>query len=577
MTTNLQKPSILIVDDEPAVRQAIASVLAEYEPMVAEDGESAREMLKAIAVDVVICDLLMPGLDGLSLMQWAKEACPHPMWIVLSAFDTFDSAVKALQLGAFDFLPKPLASSALLQTVVANALRQQELVAERARLVRDLESTNHRVTEALRRVEGAYRALSEQRTVLEQDFQRAERIQRALLPRVLPRLDRAQLNVAFRPSAVIGGDIYGAEKVDDRHLVVYVADAAGHGVSAALLVVLFNQRLRMRDEDGPRSPAAVLADLNRGLYEECSASGLFVTTAYALIDTTAREVVIASAGHPAGLLLHADGTSDVIEKTGPALGLSPDATYEERRLTLADDDRLLFYTDGLTQALPAGAPPLDVLFRTAAQGAPDGATTVDRLLTWTQTEDAAREDDVTIVLVTASGGASTMNARASGPPPPPRPMDTPLHAATVSGTTWVAIRGRATWTHGPSLQETCVEALDAGRTLIVDLSGCESLDSTVLGTLYGVARRGETRGSLHLQNVPESVKRLFAELSLTPVLNAITLQSTPLSASLEPLPAKGDRAAQSLLLHAHEILAAINDENAAQFGPVVEALRSEPC
>ena len=570
---SLAKPSVLIVDDEPAVRHALARVLSPYELLQAEDGVAARELLMAIDVDVVLCDLSMPRMDGLALMRWAREHCPRPIWIVLSAQDTFNAAVQAMQLGAFDFLQKPLASTALLETVVANAVRQQTLTAERARLVRDLGETNLRVTEALRRLEGANQALSEQRAMLEQDLHRAERIQRALLPRALPRLERMQVNVAFRPSAVIGGDLYGAQMVDDRNLVVYVADAAGHGVSAALLVVLFNQRLRVRDETGPRRPAAVLAELNRALHDECFASGLFLTVTYALFDTVTRDAIIASAGHPAGHLLRTDGSTATVRKTGPALGLEPEATFGEETLTLADGDRLLFHTDGLTEALPAGSPSIATLFRDAVSEGADGEATVDRLLALTGAEGARSDDDVTIVLVSASGGASTMDARVSDAPPAPRAADSPLSSLTREGTTWVAVRGRATWTHGPSLQETCAAALDAGRAVVIELGECASLDSTLLGTLYGLATRAGG-GSLRLQNVPEEIRRLFVELALEPVLARVA-EAAPVPADMAPLRAKGDRAAQDLLLHAHEILAAINGDNAAQFGGVVEALRHE--
>ena len=112
--------------------------------------------------------------------------------------------------------------------------------------------------------------------------------------------------------------------------------------------------------------------------------------------------------------------------------------------------------------------------------------------------------------------------------------------------------------------------------MVIDFSDCISLDSTLLGTLYGLAMRDAGRGGLRLQNVPAEIRRLFVELALEPALAAVAVEATPLPAELSPLRAKGDRSAQDLLLHAHEILAAINKENAAQFGGVVEALRHEP-
>jgi DNA-binding NtrC family response regulator len=132
---------LLIVDDDPAVLQTHVRVLSEYAPLRAEDGMAARAVLSEAPVDVVLCDLGMPRLGGLDLMRWAKEHCPRPLWIVVSAQDTFDAATQALKLGAFDFIAKPMLPMQL-RTSVANAVRHQQLLDERAELVRGLADNN---------------------------------------------------------------------------------------------------------------------------------------------------------------------------------------------------------------------------------------------------------------------------------------------------------------------------------------------------------------------------------------------------------------------------------------------------
>ena len=95
---------------------------------------------------MVVTDVVMPNMDGLELMKWAQEHCPQPLWIILSGLETFDAAVDALQLGAFDYLAKP-PEVPRVRVAVRNALDQIELVRERKRLYAELESSNAQLAE----------------------------------------------------------------------------------------------------------------------------------------------------------------------------------------------------------------------------------------------------------------------------------------------------------------------------------------------------------------------------------------------------------------------------------------------
>ncbi len=556
---NREAPRILLVDDDPVLLQSYLRALSEYAPMHANSGDEACRILSQTTVDVVLCDLGMPGMGGLELMSWARSHCPHPLWIVVSGQGTFDAAAQALKLGAFDFVCKPILSPMQLRTTVANAVHRQVQAADRAVLVRSLEEQNV--------------ALREQQAMLDLDLQRAARILRALMPSQLGPLEHMQVNAAYRPSDAIGGDFYGATMLEHGRLAVYVADVAGHGVSAALLAVLFHQRLvAFNARDLPRSPATTLADLNRGLLEECRASGLFVTVAYALVDGIDRTVVLASAGHPPAIVLRRSGSCERLAKTGPALGLAPDASYEEHRITLAEGDRILLYTDGLTGAMSERASDLDFVLSALAGGTEDGAKVVARLVGWSCR--AATEDDTTLVLLTASGGASTFDDHPAAPPDVAAAESCGLSVGSTPEQTWIAVQGPATWKDAAVMRATCVEALDAGRGVVVDLARCTLLDSTVLGTLHEVVVRAEPRHAVHVQGASLEIRALFEELAMTQVLASVVAGTDPVPQGMLPLRPEGD-AGKHLVQHAHELLAELSASNAEQFQPVIDALRRE--
>jgi sigma-B regulation protein RsbU (phosphoserine phosphatase) len=563
MTTS--SPCILLVDDDPAVLQAYARALRQSAPLLAEDGIAARKILTETEVDVVVCDLDMPRMNGVELMQWAKEHCPRPLWIVATGQNTFDAAVQALKLGAFDFISKPLQTILELQVAVGNAARQQALVGEKARLMRSLADNNLRLSEHHRKLEAANGVLREQQQMLEQDLKRAERIVRALLPQSLSAIEKMQVNVSYRPSHSIGGDFYGAAMLDARHLVVYIADAAGHGVSAALLAVLFNQRLALLKTRGLPIPAEILGELNRGLLEECRASGLFVTAVFALIDVEARTATLASAGHPPCILLRRNGASEHLDKTGPALGLTPEATYGEHQLSLSEGDRLFLYTDGLTDAIPETAPSLETILTAVTATVNDEANVIDHLLTWTE-HGERYDDDMTIVLVTASPAVAKPIAAT------PRKPDCTLATGSEESTTWVAIRGRTNWKDAARLREVCIEALDAGQSLIIELSSCIMLDSTMLGTLHEMVLRAAP-DRLQLQSVGDKIRALFDELAMSQVIQTITLVTRPIPETLTELGPTEAPIPGNLILRAHELLAGLSPSNAEQFQPVVDSLR----
>jgi serine phosphatase RsbU (regulator of sigma subunit)/anti-anti-sigma regulatory factor len=573
--------SILVVDDDPVVRRLVVREVERLEcgrVSEAPDGVDAKRMLEAADFDLIITDVMMPGLDGLGLMRWAQEKRPDPSWIILSGLDTFDAAVEAIQLGAFDFLVKP-PHIEHLRIAVRNALERRDLVRERKQLVLELEQSNLDLSRRVDQLEKLCRILAEQAEVIQSDLERAEVIQRALLPLTPPSLGGFRVETLYRPGRNVGGDLYDVVAIGARYVVLLIADASGHGVSAAMLSVLFKHHLRMLDAatGTPVSPARALAHVNAALVAGVKAPGMFITAAYCLLDTEQGEITVASAGHPPLLCRRSDGEVEAIERSGPALGVDPEAEFSQMRLQLQRGDRLLLFSDGVLGAdaapdrvrecLAAGATVRETLDALRA-GAESGVAVDDR-------------DDVTAILLEARVGPSHFDdaiRRAEESGPEPAAAATEITVGETPTATWVRIAGRGTWTSAEPFHAFSHAALRGGRGLTIDFSACEHLDSTFLGSIHEVVRAGRDSGvQVCLQGLSAPLRGLFEELSMRLVLGCLQETAAPLPDDLEPLAPStpSDSLTQQRLLRAHETLASLSERNREEFRSVIESLRAE--
>ncbi len=572
-------PVFLVVDDDPMVRRIVARGLGQLAPaevLEVEDGLAAQQLLRERSVDVVITDVVMPHMDGLELMKWAQEHCPRPLWIVLSGLETFDAAVDALQLGAFDYLAKP-PEVPRVRVAVRNALDQIELVRERKRLYAELEESNTQLADKVEQLEDACRVLEEQAAVIQADLDRAEIIQRALLPQAPPSIPGWCMETLYRPGSSVGGDFYDAVVLDKDHLGLVIADAAGHGVAAAMLSVLFKLRLKQLDNDGAMLlPHQVLERLNDRLYEMLSAPGAFVTAAYILLDLRSGHGRLASAGHPPCIVSAPDGGTTLLERTGPALGLEPDSHYLEHEFRLEAGGRLMLYTDGVLEGGP-DSPTSEDMAR-GMVSAPDKASLLGSFYGEAITGTGGDRDDITMFLLERAEGESHFDDATPAPectreePSSPPPQ---LSQGIQDEHAFICIAGSITWLCSQAILERAGALLGQCPRLIVDLSSCEHMDSTCLGTLHEIVTGNPDQ--VYLQGVPAVVHQLFEELSMASVLAHIldTAQTLPdemieISAATLSPQQQGQR-----ILSAHESLAELSEDNREQFKGVVDSLRAD--
>lgn len=194
---------------------------------------------------------------------------------------------------------------------------------------------------------------------IDEELRMAVKIQREFMPKALPTPDGVAFDVLWRPACYVSGDIYDVQRLDEDHVGVFIADAVGHGVPAALVSIFVKQSIKTKQITpgigaGYRilSPGEALASLNKAMIELDAGQASLGTAAYGVINTKTQRLTIARAGHPAPLLLRGDGGTRWLEPDGAMLGIFPEETFEDQTVDLEDGDRFLLYSDGFEVAFP---------------------------------------------------------------------------------------------------------------------------------------------------------------------------------------------------------------------------------
>lgn len=181
----------------------------------------------------------------------------------------------------------------------------------------------------------------------DQELERAREIQQSLLPKDIPQLAGYQVATAWRPARLVGGDYFDVVRLDENRLAICIADVVGKGVSAALLMANVQASVRAFAHDS-ESPAWVCSRVNSVLCENI-AIGKFVTFFYGVLDSGKHTFRYCDAGHPSPILVSANSVQK-LQADGAVLGVFPSWKYEDSEVSLHPGDRLLLFTDGITEA-----------------------------------------------------------------------------------------------------------------------------------------------------------------------------------------------------------------------------------
>jgi sigma-B regulation protein RsbU (phosphoserine phosphatase) len=324
---------ILVVDDEPDLKLLIQQKFrrqireGSYDFLFAHNGFEALAQLEANPnVDLVLSDINMPEMDGLTLLTKLPVSPNQLKAVMVSAYGDLQNIRTAMNRGAFDFVTKPI-----------------DFV--------DLEVTIQKTVDELLKLRDGVKARSEL-VEIRRELEVARQIQQSILPRDFgPRGTTSGCSIAADMQAAdeVGGDFYDFFMIDEDRLGVVVGDVAGKGVPAAIYMALSRTLLRATGQLGMEAGES-LRHANRTLCSEGD-SGLFVTAVYVVVNTKTGAMEYSCGGHFAPLLVRAGGTVEEAPAAGGmVLGVDSDAHYDSGQAMLQPGDLMMLYSDGVTEA-----------------------------------------------------------------------------------------------------------------------------------------------------------------------------------------------------------------------------------
>jgi sigma-B regulation protein RsbU (phosphoserine phosphatase) len=378
-------PRVLVADDHGDVLQAL-HLLLKTEGYHVKGVSSPDALMHALAresFDVVLIDLnytrdTTSGREGLELLSRIRALNRDVPVVAMTAWGSIELAVDAMRTGVDDFIQKPWDNAQLL-----SHLRTQIEQGRAHRRLQQVPSDSGRASE----------------------LAAAREIQRNLLPTTLPAAPGLQVAVFWEPAGDVGGDFYDGASLSESSAWLCIGDVAGKGISAALLMASVQSMVRSSAR-AQLAPAALCASVNRELSTQMT-SGRFVTFFYCVYDATTRRLTYTNAGHNPPLLVHSDGNAVRLSRGGPVLGVFPQSQFDSGEVELADGDRLVLFTDGITEARSASGGEFgeERLERIVAASPQVSARALsDRILSAARTfRGEAFEDDATLIVMEVGG------------------------------------------------------------------------------------------------------------------------------------------------------------------------------
>ncbi|MYG10147.1 MAG: SpoIIE family protein phosphatase [Rhodobacteraceae bacterium] len=322
---------LLFVDDEPdlvpLVLQRFRREIRKknYQFVFAENGVEALNLISEDPeIDMVVSDINMPQMDGLTLLRKIPEVNPDLWAIIVSAYGDMKNIRMAMNEGAFDFVVKPIDFEDLKVTITRTI--------NYIKLWREAQASKKKLI------------------ALDQELQIANKMQQSILPSILPEGPNFRIFGTMKPARNVGGDFFDTVKLPDDKIAISIADVSDKGVPAALFM-MSSRTLLKGSAISKSDPTTVLEDVNELLIEDNDA-GMFVTLIYGVFNIKTGSFIFANGGHNPPILVNENGNARYLGMPGGiALGMFPGFSFEDKEIILEKGDQIIFYTDGITEAM----------------------------------------------------------------------------------------------------------------------------------------------------------------------------------------------------------------------------------
>ena len=384
--THLVRPCetgrVLIADDQKHILDALQMLLGScgFSTEAVTHPSHVLRALETGQFDAVLMDLnytcdIIAGGEGLELVSQIRSMDSLLPVVVMTAWSSVDLAVEAMRRGASDFIQKPWENRDLLQKL------HDQLSSARAQ-----------------------RRVQRQR---DEELKEAREIQENLLPKKLPDVAGYEVAAMTQPLRFVGGDYYSVVRFSERNTVLCIADVAGKGLPAALL--MSSLQAALKPLIGQRLAPCVLCDQLNQILCDLTPVGKFVSFFYAVLDSVDNRLIYCNAGHNPPLLIRADGTSTELKAAGAVLGQFPHWLYEQSELQMRSGDKLLLFTDGLVEVRNADEEWFGEhnLIRIARENRSSSAEELMGLLMRAASQHSCEhfQDDVSLIVLKATEGA----------------------------------------------------------------------------------------------------------------------------------------------------------------------------
>lgn len=391
---------VLVVDDNEMNRDLLARRLQRegHRVELAIDGRDALAKLAVDPFDLVLLDIMMPGMDGYEVLRRMKadQALRSIPVILISALNDTDNMVQGITQGADDYLPKPFNPHILRARVNASLARKR---------LHDFEQRYARS--------------------LEREMDIARDIQAGFLPDHLPMIADWDMAACFLPARRVAGDFYDAFALHEgRRIGLVVVDVCDKGVGAALFMALFRslirafaERMCFLDDDAAEQVHQLVDHLNGYIARTHGSSNMFATLFFAILDPASGGLIYINGGHEPPVISGPNGVRVRLDPTGPAVGMLPGVQFRVGRQCIDPDETLLIYTDGVTDACDAKAVRFTERRLLALLGGANesAASMVERIrvAVFQHTDAATQFDDITVLAAHRAGTVAGTNRSAA--------------------------------------------------------------------------------------------------------------------------------------------------------------------